>query len=227
MPRARRLRELDAGGGARDGRVGRGERRHGREAGGVPRGGASRGPRRADRRRTDARGPARGPRRQRRRDRGHGCNGDDDDGDDQLRYPGARSAPRTADLQAAAGGVRARRRERIEDVEGRRVSRLRVGHRGDGARARPPRACRARSPIRRRAAPHLEPVLPSAAGPGGGAARGLLGVAARVLLQQRHRGDGGVPEVRPPLLVHAGRPRGRGSWPSSTGFPGGRWARSR
>ena len=30
-----------------------------------------------------------------------------------------------------------------------------------------------------------------------------LGAAARVLLQQRHRGGRGVPEVRAPLLVHA------------------------
>ena len=35
----------------------------------------------------------------------------------------------------------------------------------------------------------------------------LVGTVARVLLQQRHRGDGSVPQVRPPLLVHPGRPR--------------------
>ena len=37
-------------------------------------------------------------------------------------------------------------------------------------------------------------------------ARAAVGARPRVLLQQRHRGDGGVPEVRAPLLVHEGRP---------------------
>ena len=39
--------------------------------------------------------------------------------------------------------------------------------------------------------------------------RSAVGPAARVLLQQRHRGGRGVPEVRAPLLVHARRAAGR------------------
>ena len=55
------------------------------------------------------------------------------------------------------------------------------------------------------AAPHVEPVLPPAAGTAGRAARRPVGPAARVLLQQRHRSRRSVPEVRAPLLVHEGR----------------------
>ena len=55
--------------------------------------------------------------------------------------------------------------------------------------------------------PHVEPVLPPAAGAARRAAREPVGPAARVLLQQRHRGGRGVPEVRAPLLVHAAASR--------------------
>ena len=55
------------------------------------------------------------------------------------------------------------------------------------------------------AAAHVEPVLPPAAGRARRAAGAAVGAAARVLLQQRHRGGRGVPEIRAPLLVHAGR----------------------
>ena len=57
----------------------------------------------------------------------------------------------------------------------------------------------------RHARAHVEPVLPSAAGAAGRAPRAPVGPAARVLLQQRHRGRRGLPQVRAPLLVHAGR----------------------
>ena len=53
--------------------------------------------------------------------------------------------------------------------------------------------------------PHVEPVLPPAAGPARRAAGEPVRPAARVLLQQRHRSGRGVPEVRAPLLVHARR----------------------
>ena len=51
----------------------------------------------------------------------------------------------------------------------------------------------------------------------------LSGLAARLLLQQRHRGQRSVPEVRAPLLAHAGRdePR-RASWPSKADSPDAR-----
>ncbi len=55
------------------------------------------------------------------------------------------------------------------------------------------------------ARPHVEPVLPSAAGRAGRAAVGPHGPRARLLLQQRHRGGRGVPEVRAPLLAHTRR----------------------
>ena len=54
----------------------------------------------------------------------------------------------------------------------------------------------------------------------------LSGLARSVLLQQRHRGQRGVPEVRAPLLAHPGREGSRRrSSPSSRGSPAGRWAR--
>ena len=59
------------------------------------------------------------------------------------------------------------------------------------------------------AAAHVEPVLPPVPGGGGRAAVGAVRTRARVLLQQRHRSDRGVPEVRAALLVHAGRRRSR------------------
>ena len=55
------------------------------------------------------------------------------------------------------------------------------------------------------AGPHVEPVLPSVPGRAVREAGAAVGARPRVLLQQRHRGDGGVPEVRAPLLVHEGR----------------------
>ena len=125
--------------------------------------------------------------------------------DDIRRHPDARSAARAPDLPAAAGGVRARQRPASVRRRRPRVPRLRVGHRRRVARAR---ASGARGGDRRPggdAAAHVEPLLPPVSGRGGRAAGGALRPAARVLLQQRHRGHRGVPEVRAPLLVHAGR----------------------
>ena len=51
--------------------------------------------------------------------------------------------------------------------------------------------------------------------------------AARVLLQQRHRGGRGVPEVRAPLLVHAGRAAARSSSRSTNRSTAARSARCR
>ena len=51
--------------------------------------------------------------------------------------------------------------------------------------------------------------------------------AARVLLQQRHRGGRGVPEVRAPLLVHARRAARRRSSRSRSRSTAGRSARCR
>ena len=70
-----------------------------------------------------------------------------------------------------------------------------------------PRLAAAIADQAQRAAAHVEPVLPSAAGRAGDAAVGAVGPAARVLLQQRRRGGRSVPEVRAPLLVRAGRSR--------------------
>ena len=78
------------------------------------------------------------------------------------------------------------------------------------------------------ARPHLEPLLPPTAGTGGVAPRVPLGPPAHVLLQQRHRGDRRLPEVRAALLAHAlATRRARGSWPSSTRSTDGRWGRCR
>ena len=97
-------------------------------------------------------------------------------------------------------------------------------------RARP-RASGARGGDRRPgedADPHVEPLLPPAAGPARREARGDVGTAAHVLLQQRHRGGGSVPEVRAPLLVLEGRSRtGRSTSRSSTASRAARWARCR
>ena len=54
-----------------------------------------------------------------------------------------------------------------------------------------------------------------------------VGPAARVLLQQRHGGGRGVPQVRAPLLARAGRRRAPGSSRSSTRSTAARWARCR
>ena len=51
---------------------------------------------------------------------------------------------------------------------------------------------------------HVEPVLPSAAGRAGGAADRAHGPRSRVLLQQRHGSDRGLPEVRAQVLAHEG-----------------------
>ena len=58
-------------------------------------------------------------------------------------------------------------------------------------------------------------------GAGGGRLARAVGPAARLLLQQRHRGQRGLPEVRAPLLVHAGREAAApDSSPSKDGFAG-------
>ena len=76
--------------------------------------------------------------------------------------------------------------------------------------------------------PHVEPVLPPAAGPARGAPGAAVGPAARVLLQQRHRSGRSVPEVRAALLVHAGRSRAhRVRRPRTSRSTAGRWARCR
>ncbi len=55
-----------------------------------------------------------------------------------------------------------------------------------------------------------------------------VGAAARVLLQQRHRGGRSVPEVRAPLLVLEGRSRtARSTSRSSTASRDARWVRCR
>ena len=51
-----------------------------------------------------------------------------------------------------------------------------------------------------------------------------VGAAARVLLQQRHGSGRGVPEVRAPLLVHAGRAARRSSSRSTSRSTAGRSA---
>ena len=127
------------------------------------------------------------------------------DDDDDRRRSGARIAARAADVSAPAGHVRARRGRASVRRRGPRVSRPALGHRRRVAR---PRASGAGARDRRAGAdadPHVEPVLSPAAGTAGGAAGEPVGAAARVLLQQRHRSGRGVPEVRAPLLVHAGR----------------------
>ena len=55
---------------------------------------------------------------------------------------------------------------------------------------------------------------------GGGPAGAAVRPAAHVLLQQRHRGQRGVPEVRAPLLAHAGREGARGLRGGRNGFAG-------
>ena len=75
--------------------------------------------------------------------------------------------------------------------------------------------------------PHVEPVLPSAAGAAGGTAGEPVRAAARVLLQQRHGGGRSVPEVRAPLLVHQGRAARRSSSRSTNRSTAARSARCR
>ena len=61
-----------------------------------------------------------------------------------------------------------------------------------------------------------------------GAAVRALGPGARVLLQQRHGGQRGVPEVRAPLLAHAGRDGSRRlRRHRARRSPAARWARCR
>ena len=55
-----------------------------------------------------------------------------------------------------------------------------------------------------------------------------LGPLPGVLLQQRHRGDGRLPQVRAEVLAHGGRrASGPASWPSSTRSTAARSGRSR
>ena len=54
-----------------------------------------------------------------------------------------------------------------------------------------------------------------------------VGAAARVLLQQRHGSGRGLPEVRAPLLVHAGASRAASSSRSRSRSTAGRSARCR
>ena len=118
----------------------------------------------------------------------------------------ARSAARAADLPSAAGHVRARRRRAA--VRRRRGASTSICC---PASASPPLG-HAHPGLARAIAEQAETLhrtrrtcSSSAAGRAGGAAGEALRAAARVLLQQRHRGGRGVPEVRAPLLVHAGR----------------------
>ena len=101
---------------------------------------------------------------------------------------------------------------RLFDADGRALSRPDLGRRRRVARARASAAGGGDRRPGARAAAHVEPVLPPAAGRAGGAAVGALGAAARVLLQQRHGSGRSVPEVRAPVLARAG---GR---PPRTGF---------
>ena len=57
----------------------------------------------------------------------------------------------------------------------------------------------------RHAAPHVEPLLPPVPGRSRRAPGEALRAAAGVLLQQRHRGQRSVSEVRAPILAHQGR----------------------
>ncbi len=94
---------------------------------------------------------------------------------------------------------------RLYDAEGREYLRPALGHRRRIARTLAPRAGARRRGAGPDADPHVEPLLPPAPGTAGGASREPIRAAARLLLQQRHRGGRGVPEVRAPLLVHEGR----------------------
>ena len=129
------------------------------------------------------------------------------DDHDHSHQTSSRLNPATSCRSTAAPPVVFERGEgcRLFDAAGRALPGLHLGHRRRGARARPsaPRGsdCRAGA----RADPHVEPVLPSAAGRAGGAALGALGTRARILLQQRHGSGRGVPEVRAPLLARRGR----------------------
>ena len=92
------------------------------------------------------------------------------------------------------------------DDDGQALPRPDLRRRRGVARPRATRRWPPRSPTRRATLrPHVEPLLPPAAGPGGVAARVALGPAAHVLLQQRHRGDRRLPQVRAPLLAHRRR----------------------
>ena len=118
---------------------------------------------------------------------------------------------------------------RLYDVDGREYSRLRVGHRRRIARPRASGSRRGDRRIRRRrcctrrtsTTTRFRPKRPDALA-------ALSGLAAHVLLQQRHGGQRGVPEVRAALLAHAGRDAiASASSPSSTRSAAGRWARCR
>ena len=91
-------------------------------------------------------------------------------------------------------------REYIDLLSGIGVASLGHGHAGLAAGDRG---------TGRGAAAHLKPLLPPAAGTARGAARAPVGVAARVLLQQRHGSRRGLPQVRAALtgMRRAGRGR--------------------
>ena len=172
--RGRHDGELDAAGARAMVKSGAATRRHGREAGGVPRGGASRGPRRADRRWPDAA-------------RLHGvaalegkASGPSDTGAMTM----TTTATTSSDIQAleARHVLQTYKRQPVVFVrgEGAGSTTSRDGATSTSCRASacrslghaPPRAVARGGRAGGRTAPHLEPVLPPAAGPGGGAPRG-------------------------------------------------------
>ena len=117
---------------------------------------------------------------------------------------------------------------RLYDADGPRVPRPAVGDRRHVARPRAPGADRRHRRPGGDAAAHVEPLLPPVSGRGGGPAGAALRPAAHVLLQQRHRSQRGEPEVRAPLLAHAGREgRAWATWPWRTASPAAPWARCR
>ena len=132
----------------------------------------------------------------------NGERGRDDDGgrchDDRGGAPAPGLSP-PADRARASGGHPGVRRGRQV------VSRPVVWHRRRLARSRASRTGRRAGGPGARPRPHLQPVLPPAAGRGGDASRATLGSSTRVLLQQRHRSGRGVSQVRATLLAHEGR----------------------
>ena len=114
--------------------------------------------------------------------------------------------------------VRQPRRAYLDLPSGIGVASLGHGHAGLAAGGRRPGA---------HAAPHVEPVSPPAAGATGCAAVGPVRARARVLRQQRHRGDRGVPPSSPGGTGKRAGSRGRDSSRSRNPFTAARSAHCR